>query len=126
VGWLNKERYLAAVEPWHGNEAVVYREQTRGWRREVIDDTILDGHYVATVDVDGDGRDEIVVGFRGKPYGVYLYRWADGRWQKQVVEEGEVSAAGCAVADLERTGLPDIACIGSATHNLVLYRQRSK
>jgi hypothetical protein len=126
VGRLGKERYLAAIEPWHGNEVAVYREQGGKWQREVIDNTILDGHNVATVDFDRDGRDEIVVGFRGKPYGVYLYRYDDDRWRKQVVEEGEVSAAGCAVADLEGTGLFDIACIGSATHNLVLYRQRSK
>ncbi len=126
VGWLGKERYLAAIEPWHGNEVVVYRDQGGEWRREVIDNTILDGHNVAAADLDGDGRDEIIAGFRGKPYGVYLYRWSDGRWQRQVVEEGEVSAAGCAVADLEGTGRFDIACIGQATHNLVVYRQRSK
>jgi aldos-2-ulose dehydratase/isomerase family protein len=126
VGWLGKKRYLAAIEPWHGNEVVVYQEQGGKWQRNVIDDTILDGHNVETVDLDGDGRDEIVVGFRGEPYGVFLYRSADGHWQKQVVEQGEVSAAGCVVADLEANGLLHIACIGTATHNLVLYRQRSK
>ena len=123
---LRESFYIASIEPWHGNEVVVYRDQGGEWRREVIDNTILDGHNVAAADLDGDGRDEIIAGFRGKPYGVYLYRWSDGRWQRQVVEEGEVSAAGCAVADLEGTGRFDIACIGQATHNLVVYRQRSK
>ncbi len=28
----------------------------------MIDDTITDGHSVVTVDVDGDGRDEVVAG----------------------------------------------------------------
>jgi hypothetical protein len=122
VGWLGRERFLAAIEPWHGNEVVVYRKRDELWQRDVIDDTILDGHNVQTVDLDGDGGDEIVVGFRGKPYGLYLYRWDDGKWRRQIIEQGEVSAAGCAVADLSGKGSPNIVCIGQATHNLVIYR----
>ncbi len=122
VGWLGKERFLAAIEPWHGNEVVVYRYRDGAWRREVIDDSILDGHNVETVDLDGDGQDEIVAGFRGKPYGVYLYRWDGARWNRQIIEQGEVSAAGCTIADLSGAKRPDIVCIGQATHNLVIYR----
>ena len=122
VGHLGSERFLAAIEPWHGNEVVVYRSSGNLWRRQVIDDTILDGHTIQTIDLNHDGKDEIVAGFRGKPYGVYLYSWDGTKWHKQVVETGEVSAASCAVADLSKAGEPEIACIGSATHNLVLYK----
>lgn len=100
----------------------VYRNRGGEWQREVIDDTILDGHNIETADFDGDGQDEIVAGFRGKPYGVYLYRWDGAKWDRQIVERGEVSAAGCAVADLSGRGRKDIVCIGQATHNLVIYR----
>jgi hypothetical protein len=72
--------------------------------------------------LNGDGRDEIVVGFRGKPYGVYIYAWDGTRWNRQTLDQGLVSAAGCAIADFDGSGHRDIACIGSATHNLVLYR----
>ncbi len=122
VGWLGTERFLAAIEPWHGNEVVIYRRGENSWKREVIDDTLLDAHTIETVDLDQDGRDEVVAGFRGKPYGVYIYRWDGTKWVRKTLELGEVSAAGCAVADLGGTGHFDIACIGSATHNLVLYR----
>lgn len=124
VGWLGKERYLAAIEPWHGNEVVVYRQRGGAWQRDVIDDSILDGHNVETVDLDGDGNDEIIAGFRGKPYGVYLYRFDGARWRRQIIEQGEVSAAGCAVADLSGSGKPQIVCIGQATHNLAIYKLR--
>lgn len=122
VGKLGSERFLAAIEPWHGNEMVIYREKAGSWRREVIDDTLLDAHTIETADFDHDGKDEVVAGFRGKPYGVYIYRWDGAKWNRQVLEEGEVSAAGCTVHDFDGDGTPGIACIGSATHNLVLYR----
>jgi hypothetical protein len=109
------------IEPWHGNEVVVYRNAGGSWRRQVIDDTLLDAHTIEIADLNGDERDEIVVGFRGKPYGVYTYEWDGARWNRQVLDQGGVSAAGCAIADLEVRRHPDIACIGSATHNLVLY-----
>ncbi|MBV9035744.1 MAG: hypothetical protein JO182_14735, partial [Acidobacteriaceae bacterium] len=122
VGRLGGERFLAAIEPWHGDKVVVYRGGAGSWQREVIDNTLLDAHTIETVDLDGDGRDEIVAGFRGKPYGVYIYHWDGAKWQRSVLEQGEVSAAGCAVAKLYGGRHPDIACTGSATHNLVLYQ----
>ncbi len=121
VGSLGKERFLAAIEPWHGNQVVVYRGVANSWRREVIDDTLLDAHTIETADLDGDGQEEIVVGFRGKPYGINIYSWDGTKWKRHVLEQGGVAAAGCAVANLYSDRRPDIACIGSATHNLVLY-----
>lgn len=88
----------------------------------MIDDTLLDAHTIETVDLNQDGQDEIVVGFRGKPYGVNMYSWDGVNWQRRVLDRGDVSAAGCTIADVDGDGNPDIVCIGSATHNLVLYR----
>ena len=88
----------------------------------MIDDTLLDAHTIECVDLDGDGRDEIVAGFRGKPYGVNVYRWNAGKWSREILDRGTVSAAGCAIADLEGNGRPDIVCIGQATHNLKVWR----
>ena len=88
----------------------------------MIDDTLLDAHTIEVVDLDQDANDEIVVGFRRKPYEVYIYSWDGAKWKRQVLDQGGVSAAGCIVSDLDGNGRPDIACIGSTTHNLVLYR----
>jgi hypothetical protein len=124
VGGLGQERFLAAIEPWHGNQVVVYRSGADEWHRELIDDTLLDAHTIEAVDLDGDGQDEIVVGFRGKPYGIYIYSWDGAKWKRHVLEQGGVAAAGCTVANLHNDRHSDIACIGSATHNLVLYGNR--
>jgi len=124
VGKLGSERFLAAIEPWHGNQVVVYRERGGIWNREVIDDTILDGHTIVTADFDGSGRDKIVAGFRGKPYGVYLYEFDGKKWNRQIIDQGGVAATACAAADLDGDGVPDLACIGSVTRNLKWYRTK--
>jgi hypothetical protein len=122
AGKWGKQRFIAAIEPWHGNQVAVYRKSGKSWNRAVIDDSILDGHTIVTADFMGDGHDRIVAGFRGKPYGVYLYTFDGRKWNRQVVDQGGVSAAACVAADLDGDGTPDLACIGSATHNLKWYR----
>jgi hypothetical protein len=76
---------------------------------------------IETLDLDGDGPDEIIAGFRGKPYGVYIYRFHRAKWIREIIDERSVSAASCAAADLDEDGKPEIPCIGQATHNLVLW-----
>lgn len=124
VGHLGNERFLATIEPWHGNQVAVYRQATSNgqWNRQVIDSSLLDGHTILTADFDHDGSDEIIAGYRGQPYGVNLYKFSGGTWTRESIDSGGMSAAGCAIADLDGDGRPDIACIGSATHNLKVYR----
>ena len=113
-------RELAAIEPWHGNQVAVYREQQGQWQRTVIDASLDDGHTIAAADFAGDGQQEVVAGFR-KSHSVVLYRNdGHGAWSRQVIDD-HIAAAGCAVADLNGDGRPDVACIGSATANLVWY-----
>lgn len=124
VGQIGRERYLATIEPWHGNEVVVYRQVGSEWKRHVIDATIADGHTIVVGDFDGDGQDEIVVGERGGRRSVYLYRLTNARedgWTRQLLDDGRMAAAGCAVADLNADRRPDIVCIGTATANLKWY-----
>jgi hypothetical protein len=121
VGQLGRGRYLAAIEPWHGNQVAVYRATAGVWQREVIDASLVDGHTIVTADLAGDGADQIVAGFRGQPQRVYIYSFDGKRWNRRTLDDGGISAAACAVADLNADGRPDIACIGSATHNLKWY-----
>jgi hypothetical protein len=72
AGRLNGARFLATIEPWHGNQVAIYREAgTAGskgsWQRQVIDASLLDGHTILTADFDHDGSDEVIAGYRGKP-----------------------------------------------------------
>jgi hypothetical protein len=124
VGRLGKERFLCTLEPWHGNQVVVYRQQGKSLERQVIDTTLNDGHVLLTADLNNDGRDEIIAGYRGQGRSVYIYSAEGGsgaRWSRQVLDEGGIGAAGCAVADLNGDGRPDVACIGTATTNLKWY-----
>jgi len=123
VGHLGKERLLAAIEPWHGHQVAIYRQKDKAWQRQVIDSTLTDGHTILTADFDGDGRDEILAGFRQGKRGVYIYHEDGGKWRRQVLSEGEIAAAGCAIADFNADRKPDIACIGSTTTNLILWTQ---
>ncbi|MBS1809433.1 MAG: VCBS repeat-containing protein [Acidobacteria bacterium] len=123
VGMLGKERFLATIEPWHGNQVAVYRFGKTDWERLVIDDTLNDGHTLLTADLNGDGRDEIIAGYRGQGRSVNVYSFDKARkqWSKQALDNGGIAAAACAVADLNTDGKSDIACIGSATTNLKWY-----
>ena len=123
VGRLGGRTFVTTIEPWHGGQVVVYREES-GWSRQVIDTKIDSGHTIATGDFDGDGRDEVIAGDRGDTRSVYLYSAADAhgeRWSRVVVDDGDMAASGCAAEDLNADGRRDIVCIGSATENLKWY-----
>jgi hypothetical protein len=124
VGKLGKERFLAAIEPWHGNQVAVYHRSGTAWQRVVIDSSLVDGHTIQTADLNADGRDEVIAGYRGQGHSVYIYSADDAagtRWSKHVLDEGGMGAAACAVADLNGDGRPDITCIGTAGANLKWY-----
>ncbi|HEV8483103.1 MAG TPA: VCBS repeat-containing protein, partial [Blastocatellia bacterium] len=124
VGKSGTDRFLCAIEPWHGNQVVVYRRHKQRWQRQVIDATLNDGHVLLTADLNRDGRDEIIAGYRGQGRSVYIFSAEDlkgSRWTRQSLDEGGIAAAGCAVADLNGDGRPDVACIGAATANLKWY-----
>ncbi len=124
VGTLGKQRFLCSIEPWHGNQVAVYRQDGEKWARQVIDTSLVDGHTISTADLNADGRDEIIAGFRGTGRSVYFYSADDGdgrHWTRHALDDGGISAASCAVADLNGDGRPDVACIGMATSNLKWY-----
>ncbi len=124
AGRLGGDRFISTIEPWHGNQVVVYRQRQKIWERQVIDASLNDGHALLTADLNQDGRDEIIAGYRGQGRSVYIYSAEDTkgtRWSRQVLDDAGMGAAGCAVADLNGDGRPDVTCIGTATTNLKWY-----
>jgi hypothetical protein len=121
--------FVAAIEPRHGHQLVVYlppkaSERKESWQRLVIDDTFDTGHALACADLDGDGDDEIVAGYRGKGTSLFIYECVDPsgeRWTRVPLDEGGMAANGCWVFDSDGDGDLDVVSTGGSTHNLKLY-----
>ena len=125
VGKVHGRRFLATIEPWHGERVVVYFEGERGalWTRHVIDNSFREGHALAVADLDGDGNDEIVAGFRGEGTSLYVYYAADSagvQWNRQTLDD-QMAASGVVIADVNGDGRPDIVAIGASTGNVKWY-----
>lgn len=124
LGRLGERRFLAAIEPWHGNQVVVYVPEGDRWQRVVIEDRMENGHALAVGDLDGDGREEIVSGFRGKGFQLAIYQAGEPRgkrWRKTVLDDGGIAAADSIIEDFTGDGRPDVVAIGASTGNLKLY-----
>ena len=127
TGSKGKRPFIATIEPWHGNEVVVYLPPADGkglWKRQVIDTTLEDGHALVCVDLDGDGQSEILASYRGRGHSLYCYRClnADGtQWERSIIDAGDMAGAGMVAADLNGDGRPDLICSGSATANVKWY-----
>ena len=125
VGRLAGRRFLATIEPWHGEQVAAYFEAKPGslWGRRVIDKSFNDGHALAVADLNGDGNDEIVAGYRGPGTSLYAYYATDasGRnWERQTLDS-QMAASCVVVADLNGDGRLDIAAVGASTANVVWY-----
>jgi hypothetical protein len=123
VGTSNGERIFATVEPWHGNEVVIYTDQDGAWQRRVIYSDIQSGHEIAVLDLNGDGYADIVANDNsrvsernpnGTP-GVNVFFSpqdpATGEWTHTRIES-EAAMNGCVGGDMNEDGRPDIVCTG--------------
>jgi hypothetical protein len=117
-------RYIATIEPWHGNEVVVYTKgESTPWDRTVIDDQIANGHGLLVADLNNDNIDEIIAGGRSQPYQLAIYHRPEdsSRWKRIGLDEGGIAVSGLAVNDLNGDGYLDIVAIGSDTGNVIYY-----
>jgi hypothetical protein len=134
-------RYIATIEPWHGNQVVVYTEpiDPKGlWVRHVIDEQLRWGHAVWCADLDGDESEELIIGVRDDPNakdtfkerrGVRIYTALDeagSKWARQIVEDGGVAVEDAVAADLDGDGKVDLIAVGRQTKNLRIYWNQGK
>ncbi len=143
LGHLNAgEKYIATIEPWHGDHVVVYTEPSSDvsveheslWTRHVLDEQLKWGHAVACANLDADPEQELVIGVRddastGHRSGVRIYDPVDaknGKWNRSLIEPGQVAVEDLVVGDLDGDGDEDIVAVGRATHNAVIYWNQSQ
>jgi hypothetical protein len=110
---IGGERLMATIEPWHGNEVVVYRSLGDGWTRHIIDAEVGLGQSLSFDDLDGDGSEELIVADRSELRGAYLYTAQDAAgtsWQKEILDD-DIMASSCAAGDINGDSRVDIACI---------------
>lgn len=128
-------RFLATVEPMHGNQLVVYTapsaKGSKLWRERVIESDLNEGHALACGDLLGVGADQIVVGWRkknsGNKVGILLFTPTDREgknWEKSVIDDDTLACEDLALADLDGDGRLDIVAAGRATKNLKIYYNR--
>jgi hypothetical protein len=124
VGKQDGKRFFASVEPWHGNEVVVYTEKAGKWDRRVIFDKVSSGHEIAVVDLNGDGRDDVVANDNGvvsarnpnATPGVHVFFApadpATGEWEYRRIEDKSAMNS-CVGADVNGDRRMDLVCTGA-------------
>jgi len=131
-------RFVAGVSPMHGNQLVVFtpgdQPATLPWTRLVLDESLVDGHALACGDLLGQGRDQIVVGWRamGKPasvkVGIKLFTGVDDsgkQWRQTWIDDNTMACEDLCLADLNNDGKLDIIAAGRATRNVKVYLNES-
>jgi hypothetical protein len=131
------KRFVATVEPMHGNHLVVHVPENTGtdtiWSARVLDDSLVDAHALACADFAGAGQDQIVVGWRamnrpGVKVGLKLFTALDpdGReWTQTIIDDNGMACEDLVVADLNGDGALDIVASGRATKNVKIYFNES-
>ncbi|NIJ51513.1 FG-GAP repeat domain-containing protein [Dyadobacter arcticus] len=131
TGSLSKNQlFTATIEPMHGSSLVVYSKDNR----TVLTEKIKEGHALACADFFGQGRDQIVMGWRNPNVtgetGVRIYVGSDAegkKWQEYTLDEKiKIACEDLIPTDLDGDGDLDIIASGRSTHNLVVYWNQKK
>jgi hypothetical protein len=132
---LGEFHFLTTIEPMHGNKVIFYGGGLHGNppTRMILDDTLAEGHALACADLLGLKRSQVVAGWRApnkdKKVGIKLYVPLDDmgeKWETHLIDDNQMACEDLKIADLDGDGRPDIIASGRATHNLVIYWNRTK
>jgi hypothetical protein len=114
VGHLGREQFVAAVEPWHGNQVVIYRDRQGKLDRQVVDTELMNGHTIVAADFDGDGRDEVIAGQTQGKREAWMYTAVGDTWVRSTLDP-TMGANSCVTSDMNGDRRIDLVCIGGPT-----------
>ncbi len=125
--------FVVTIEPWHGTKLVSYRRKIGTKTASlsspvVLDDTLSQGHAIATADLLGIGSEQVVAGWRSpnanQEVGLKLY-WPVNddatKWDSVFVDRNGMATEDLRLGDLNGDGKIDIVAAGRSTHNLKVY-----
>jgi hypothetical protein len=140
--------YLATIEPWHGNQVVVYtppKSEGGLWKRQVVATPIAWGHAVWCANLDADGDDELIIGQRDRnpadakaPRGPGVFAFDPDHdddddddddeleFDRHAIDDGGMACEDALAADLDGDGRVDVVAGGRATHNVRIYWNRPR
>lgn len=128
----SKQTFIATIEPMHGTTLAVYAGN-KNKTRIVLDDQLKEGHALATADLLGLDRDQVIAGWRvsnaANKTGIKLYTPRDKsntKWDEYWIDENGIATEDLQVLDMNGDGKPDIVAAGRATKNLKIYWNRSE
>jgi hypothetical protein len=122
--------FTATIEPMHGTSLVVYTKDSR----TVLTDRMKEGHALVCADFFGQGRDQIVAGWRNPNVtgetGVRIYVGSDQegkQWKEFTLDERiKMACEDITAADLDGDGDMDVIASGRSSRNLVVYWNNRK
>jgi hypothetical protein len=124
-------RAVCCIEPFHGPNLSLleYDALSRSWKRQVLDTTFNQGHALATGNVLGGDRPQIIAGWRepnkDKEFGIRIYHEEGGKWRPDwVCAPNSMACEDLKLADLDGDGRPEIIGAGRATKNVVIYKAK--
>ena len=108
---------------------------TGKWKEHLIDDSWSQAHPVTLVDLDKDGKLDIVTGKRYladdgnpgtfEPLGLYWYRWSaeNGHFIKHVIDYGSKAGGGIQIVAVDIDGDGDLDLVAPGKSGLFLFEQ---
>lgn len=125
-GMSGKVKFLAGIQPMHGNELTVYPVDSGS--RIVLTDGLNQGHALGVADLLNTGEKQVVAGWREpdsqKKVGVKIFISQDKngtRWSDHWIDENGMACEDLQIADLNGDGKKEIIAAGRASHNLKIY-----
>lgn len=126
----NNQLFTATIEPMHGTSLVVYSKDSR----TVLTDQMKEGHALVCADFFGQGRDQIVMGWRNPDVkgetGVRIFVGSDPegkQWKEYTLDEKiKMACEDIIAADLDGDGDLDVIASGRSTHNVAVYWNQKK